>query len=599
MLANVSKGAPGAQRSKIHFRAIIEYITQGLSQDEVAEHVQELSGELTEKVIAIDTQRVLSVRSAAHEMRDTALQATDLRSRAVYHFVVSWPADEPPTAQQAIEAAKDVLSKVGLGEHQAVFAVHDNEPNRHVHVVANRVHPITHKINPIKNDFLKLSDACRTIEIEKGWSHDMGVSMVVQRGDEKQVVHAADIQRSDTVLARVDRGDLVTMVEAIAKKHGGKTPEAVIESSRRREKSWRCEMSHSQKRRGLETVTIATATLEKDFQNDGGRYVSQGGAGSDGRYQSVEKKIADGMPFLDCPEVQLRDGRLQIIDGRHTFAVARDQKHIVMRIAVTKRDAEAMRDAKLLVDVPQSQNKLRIDGVVHRMRFLEEHARLRNINRFVGQRHEHPAVLEREQRQADRSTPREANAFALEMADRIAAIRTRPKLDAPAGAEVATEKNQEMPAYLRVALDKIHQRVEEEKARRAAFIGPLQPEIIVENENVPPRSDELTVEGRKLRYTIDKLNFRTYFWADAPKVPLFVLKKHKIHINLSNCDDKAILAAMRLGQRTWGDIALTGDKAFKERAMGIAKSHNLQVRWRREKAIEMKQGQQKGRALSL
>jgi hypothetical protein len=57
------------------------------------------------------------------------------------HWILSWREGEQPTRVQADEAVGMYLAEMGLGEHQAVYALHRDTHNCHVHVAINRVHP--------------------------------------------------------------------------------------------------------------------------------------------------------------------------------------------------------------------------------------------------------------------------------------------------------------------------------------------------------------------------------------------------------------------------------------------------------------------------
>ena len=59
----------------------------------------------------------------------------------IEHIVISWKEDEHPDPQQIEEAVATILKLLGALDLQAVWAVHQNTENRHVHIVLNRVRP--------------------------------------------------------------------------------------------------------------------------------------------------------------------------------------------------------------------------------------------------------------------------------------------------------------------------------------------------------------------------------------------------------------------------------------------------------------------------
>ncbi len=128
----------------------------------------------------------------AHEDRISAIAILDSTAAAVqarrqtghpaYHIEFSWKEGEHPTRQQVAQAASHVMRSVGMAEHQAIWAIHKDTDNDHVHLVVNRVHPDTHRIQKVPGwDWLKLDKAMREIEGVQGWRHDNGPWIAVQR----------------------------------------------------------------------------------------------------------------------------------------------------------------------------------------------------------------------------------------------------------------------------------------------------------------------------------------------------------------------------------------------------------------------------------
>jgi hypothetical protein len=89
----------------------------------------------------------------------------------VQHWILSWREDEQPTGAQADEAVGMFLAEMGLAEHQAVYALHRDTHNCHVHVAVNRVHPTTEKVVTVNNGFdLEVAHrAIARIEQRQGW----------------------------------------------------------------------------------------------------------------------------------------------------------------------------------------------------------------------------------------------------------------------------------------------------------------------------------------------------------------------------------------------------------------------------------------------
>jgi hypothetical protein len=92
----------------------------------------------------------------------------------VQHWIVSWREGEQPTRKQADEAVGMILAEMGLADHQAVYALHPDTHNCHVHVAVNRVHPTTEKVVTVSNGFdLEVAHrAIARIEKRQGWERE-------------------------------------------------------------------------------------------------------------------------------------------------------------------------------------------------------------------------------------------------------------------------------------------------------------------------------------------------------------------------------------------------------------------------------------------
>lgn len=118
-------------------------------------------------------EAIWSARTAASEMRHVA-SANKRCKDPVYHYVLSWPAPEQPSDEQAGDAIRTTLAELGLTDHQWVAAIHRNTSHAHVHVAVNRVHPTTFRVAVPRRDWLTLDRACRSLELKHGWAHDRG-----------------------------------------------------------------------------------------------------------------------------------------------------------------------------------------------------------------------------------------------------------------------------------------------------------------------------------------------------------------------------------------------------------------------------------------
>jgi hypothetical protein len=113
-------------------------------------------------------------------MAHTALAQAELKAAAgtkatgrklknpVFAYSIAWHPGETPAKAEMVEAARASLEAQGLEQHQAIILCHDDEPQAHVHIIVNRVHPATGKAATLSNSKLKLSQWAEGYERERG-----------------------------------------------------------------------------------------------------------------------------------------------------------------------------------------------------------------------------------------------------------------------------------------------------------------------------------------------------------------------------------------------------------------------------------------------
>lgn len=90
-------------------------------------------------------------------------QANPFRGRKgekpVYTLSLAWqPGDADATKETMLKAADEVRHVLGLKDHQCLIIQHTDTKHPHIHLVFNRVHPVTGKYASVANDRLKLSE---------------------------------------------------------------------------------------------------------------------------------------------------------------------------------------------------------------------------------------------------------------------------------------------------------------------------------------------------------------------------------------------------------------------------------------------------------
>lgn len=120
------------------------------------------------------------VASAVHEMLTTYEDADLLKAEAgvrgggrsmerpVKHLSLNFHPSETPTREQMIAAAQSFLTHMKWQEHQAVIFCHDDKDHHHVHIMLNRVHPVTGLALDERYEHRRAQVWARTYERELG-----------------------------------------------------------------------------------------------------------------------------------------------------------------------------------------------------------------------------------------------------------------------------------------------------------------------------------------------------------------------------------------------------------------------------------------------
>lgn len=107
-----------------------------------------------------------------HRAEMVALAQDATRSSdPVNHYILSWREGEVPLHAQVEQAVTLFLDELGLRDHQAVYGLHSDTDNLHLHIAVNRVHPETLRVVKIHRgfDLEAVHRAVARIEHAQGW----------------------------------------------------------------------------------------------------------------------------------------------------------------------------------------------------------------------------------------------------------------------------------------------------------------------------------------------------------------------------------------------------------------------------------------------
>lgn len=195
IVKKVARSRVAAPKSKAaHVRALADYIA-GPDAGGAGEKVEH-RGSLN--LLNLDHEEQVQ------EMIDLA----DLAKRSpqpVQHWIMSWKEGEQPTSAQADQAARMFLDDMGLAEHQALYGLHRDTENWHLHMAVNRVHPETEKLATVNNGFDHevAHRAIARIEHAQGWQReDRGLFRVQEDGHVERERPRDEQERKPSVRAR-------------------------------------------------------------------------------------------------------------------------------------------------------------------------------------------------------------------------------------------------------------------------------------------------------------------------------------------------------------------------------------------------------------
>jgi hypothetical protein len=123
-----------------------------------------------EKIACTGCVNLFSVETATLEMESCA-SMNKLSPDPVMHLLLSWRENEAPTPEQALQAVEITLDGLNLSQCQAVYALHQNTDNMHLHICVNRIDPETYKAIDAAHGWTRnaIREAARRVEEAQGW----------------------------------------------------------------------------------------------------------------------------------------------------------------------------------------------------------------------------------------------------------------------------------------------------------------------------------------------------------------------------------------------------------------------------------------------
>ena len=159
----------------------------------LAHYILALEGESgTEKCVYAGSRGFLTTTRAGQVAEMKALAQDASRSGdPIGHYAISWRNGERPTGAQADEAVDLLLDEMGLGGHQAIYGLHADTDNIHLHLMVNRVDPETGGVVKVNGgfDLEALHRGCALIVHTQGWAAERHARYRVGEDGKPERIH--------------------------------------------------------------------------------------------------------------------------------------------------------------------------------------------------------------------------------------------------------------------------------------------------------------------------------------------------------------------------------------------------------------------------
>lgn len=155
---------------------------------------------------------------------DKAHRKAKFRGDPVYHLVLSWRPEDLPKSDQIKDCVQHTLKALGMNECQAVWAIHRDTDDDHVHIAVNRVHPEKGIVmGPPRRDYLIIDKVMRELEIKHGFSRDNGPFITVDDKSGPQIVRMSRKERLEKGLLKSgdEHGQAMTQAAKAAERSQG------------------------------------------------------------------------------------------------------------------------------------------------------------------------------------------------------------------------------------------------------------------------------------------------------------------------------------------------------------------------------------------
>lgn len=200
MIGKVGKSRVGAKSAgKSSFADLVNYVAReadgkGREVDKEEMGVLNLDADVEELDLAIKQMDMAAAKTAKNGK---------FKGDPVYHLILSWQEGDKPTPKQVKDCVQHTLKALGMEECQAVWVIHHDTDNDHVHIAVNRVHPEKGIVmGPPRRDYHVIDKAMRELELIHGFRRDNGPYVTLDTDNGPQIVRMSRKERAEKGLLK-------------------------------------------------------------------------------------------------------------------------------------------------------------------------------------------------------------------------------------------------------------------------------------------------------------------------------------------------------------------------------------------------------------
>jgi hypothetical protein len=558
-----------------------------------------------EKCVYQGSRGFLTESFVAQKAEMLALAQEAVRSRdPINHYVMSWKENEQPSPAQVEEAVGIFLKEMGLEDHQAIYGLHADTANLHLHVMVNRVHPDSLEvIKPNRGfDIEAAHRAIARIEHVQGWERE--------RHGRYQVLDTGEVERDrESTRKDVDRPRQPEQSKRdMEERTGEKSAERIaIEEAApvlREATSW-AEVHHALAEKGMRYEKVGSGAVV--FVGDIGVKASRTDRAASlskmekrlGMFAPAVGRVAERAADLiaDRATAKVEVGAAELIVERNRvelrapepvaegvaewpeYIVGRRAHYAAKTVAVEEQKRQHLIERRgLFNDQRSTRRNILVNGPDAGKRshlgVWKGKGELRQAMQSIvaaEQAGERASLKDRHQRERELLRERFAPYPDLEVwlrerghNERAEQWRYRDR-DKETGQRVDQRREQGLADAGR------------EGARiRGAGVDRGQNSISAAAVPRDIRNYVAQVHGREVHYSRHEINREGGSFFSGPAVVAFIDKGREIEVRDWQSDD-SLLAALQLSAQKWGELSVSGSNDYKARCAALAVEHGFMI----------------------